>query len=145
MLKYCVDPMADVRSKGLDDVVLEGVALEKGHSTAHQDKEIDGRPKNSLLVDLAVVVRAIDRVLDHYLSASLPLNDLSLVILDKDSRDPVTRARLRYYSVYSKYLQQYANRRAVSTMPDIVNDWYDSRLAEMSSGMKKFFTENRRS
>ncbi|OQD67118.1 hypothetical protein PENDEC_c046G07190 [Penicillium decumbens] len=126
MLKSCVDPMADVRSKGLDDVVLEGVALEKGHSTAHQDKEIDGRPKNSLLVDLAVMVRAIDRVLDHYLSASLPLNDLSLVILDKDSRDPVTRARLRYYSVY-------------------INDWYDSRLAEMSSEMKKLFTENRRS
>lgn len=37
MLESYVNPMADVRSKGLDDVVLEGVALEKGHSTAHQN------------------------------------------------------------------------------------------------------------
>lgn len=43
MLKSCFDPMADVRSKGLDDVVLEGVVLGKGHSTARQDKEINGR------------------------------------------------------------------------------------------------------
>ena len=145
MLKSCVDPMGDVRSKGLDDVVLEGVILGKGHSTAHQDKEIDGCPQISLLVDLVTVVGAIDRVLDHYLSTSLLLNDLRLVILDKDSRDPVTRARLRCYSVYSKYLQQYANRRAVSTMPDIVNYWYDSRLTEMSGEIKKLFKENRRS
>lgn len=136
MFKPCADPMADVRSKGLDDVVLECVALEKGHSTVHQDKEIDGRPKNSCLVDLMVVARAVDRVLDHYLSASLPLNDLTLVILDKDSRDPVSRARLRYYSVYLRYLQQYTRRQAVGTMPDIVNDCYDSRLAEISSEMK---------
>jgi hypothetical protein len=88
---------------------------------------------------------AIDRILGHYLSASLPLKDLCLAILDKGSQDPVTRARLRYYSVYSKYLQQYINRRAARTMPDIVNDWYESRLAEMSSEMKKLYTENRRS
>ena len=55
MLKSCVNPMANVRSKGLGYVVLEAVALEKGHSTAHQDKEIDGRPKNSLLVDFEIM------------------------------------------------------------------------------------------
>lgn len=49
MLKSYVDPMADVRIKGRDDVVLEGFALEKGHSTAHQDKKIDDRPKKLTL------------------------------------------------------------------------------------------------
>lgn len=66
-------------------------------------------PEDSLLVDLVIVVGAIDRVLGLNLSISLPLNDLRLVILDKDSRDPVTRTRPRCYSVYSKYLQQCAN------------------------------------
>lgn len=49
MLKSYADPMADVRSKGRDDVVLEGVALEKGQSTAHQDKEIDDCPRGLTL------------------------------------------------------------------------------------------------
>ncbi|KAJ5463407.1 hypothetical protein N7475_008351 [Penicillium sp. IBT 31633x] len=58
-------------------------------------KTIDDRPKSSLLVTLAVVGRAIDHVFGHYSSASLPLNNLSLAILDKDSQDPSTTGMTR--------------------------------------------------
>ena len=90
--KSCFDLMADIRSKGVDDVVLEAISLEDDHLTAQHGNGIDGRPENTFLVDLAIVRQAISRVRDHYHITPLPLNDLSLVVLNKDSHDPETQA-----------------------------------------------------
>jgi hypothetical protein len=91
------------------------------------------------LVDLAVVEQGIPRVLGHYRCLELPLNDLSLLVLAEDSNCPDMQTRLRYYSVYSKYLKQYAARRVANDMPDEVTNWYNSRLDDMNIDMSKRF------
>ena len=46
----------------------------------------DGLPKDSILVDLAVVGREKDRVISHFVPVTLPLSDVSLVSLVFDSQ-----------------------------------------------------------
>jgi hypothetical protein len=125
--------MADVTDRGFGGMILEAVPLEGGNSTVHHN--ILHRPKNSLIVDLAVVEWAISAVKDHFSSVPLPLNDVSLVFLNEDPNDPRTLLLQKHSVVHNKYLQQYAKRLNAGNTPDVVLFWYHARLDEISTVM----------
>lgn len=133
--RSCDDIMIDIRNRGLSEAVLEAVPLEDGHSTAHENV-LGDRPKNMLMVDLAVVEPAITHVLSHFASVSTPLEDVSLVMLaedpnDPERNDPASRIR-RYFAIYSKYLQHQARAEQRGNTPNRVLNWYSQRVNEIS-------------
>jgi hypothetical protein len=119
----CPDIEAYLEEKGLSKIVLAAVLLE---NTAC-------RPERWTLVDLAVMREGIPLVEHYFASVSSPLDDLSLVIIDKDSSDPERQRWLRSVWVYSRYLRQNAVAKQSGRASTRVLDWYQMRLNEMST------------
>lgn len=122
--------------KGLGDAVLEAVSLEDNHSPDHMASA--SRPKNSILVDLAVVEQDIPRVQRYFSCVESPVNDLSLVIIANDSTDPERQRWLRYLWVYSKYLNAQAKRSGNASRLGL--EWYKLRLEEISSAIMQIYS-----
>lgn len=125
--------MGLITEKELENAVLAAVPLEDSHTAGHIASA--NRPKNSILADLAVVTTEISRVQHQFSCILLPLNDLSPVIIDEDSTDPETQRRLRYYWVHSKYLQQRVQANQSGNAPNLLLEWYDMRMEELSMAM----------
>lgn len=93
------------------------------------------RPERWTLVDLAVVRQGIPLVQRCFACVSLPLDDLSLVIIDEDSTDHERQNWLRAFWVYSKYLRKNAQALQSKNTSKLVLAWYEMRLNEMSRVM----------
>lgn len=125
-------------SKGLGDAVLEAVPLDETCPIA-RIRLPDGRPKDCLLVDLAVVERESLRVRDHFTTVALPLNDVSFVILTLDSELEERKNLLRHYLIHRRYLQQCSQRKNEGNASDLLFAWYNNRFIEIRDDIRKSF------
>lgn len=125
-----MDVMTYIRSRSLVDAVWEAIPLEEMRP-AGDNRVPDGLPENSILVDLAVVEREINRVIPHFVPVTLPLSDVSLISLVPDSQLWERQILLRHYSVHTKYMQQYIRRVDEGNLHALVNQWYNDRFNDM--------------
>ncbi|CAI7615246.1 unnamed protein product [Penicillium pancosmium] len=124
------DIMTYIWSQSLGDAVWEAIRLEDTRPT--EDSRVpNGLPKNSILVDLAVVEEKKDRVISHFVQVTLPLSDVSLVSLVSDSQVRERQLLLRYYAVHTRYMQQYIRRGVEGQLHALVLQWYNDRFNDM--------------
>lgn len=119
-----------IRNRGLGDAVEEAIPLEDNRP-AEDDRVPDGLPKNSILVDLSVVIQEKDRVISHFVPVELPLSDVSLVSLVSDSRVRERQILLRHYSVHTRYMRQYIRRGTEGKLNRLLLQWYEDRFKDM--------------
>ena len=122
--------MTYIRRKGLGDAVEEAIPLENDRP-AEDDRVPDGLPRNSILVDLAVVIQEKNRVISHFVPVGLPLSNVSLVSLVPDSTVRERQILLRHYSVHTRYMRQYIRRGTEGTLNNLLRQWYNDRFNEM--------------
>jgi hypothetical protein len=109
-----------VWSKGIGDAVLEVIRLEGNRAS-------DGCPKDSIVVDLAVVESEMDRVIPHFVLVELPLSNVSMISLVPDSKVVERQTILRHYAVHARYMQQYVQRETEGQLLPLVASWYKKK------------------
>lgn len=114
-----------------------GSHFTRRHSPHRTDPPANGRPKDCLLVDLAVVERESLRVRDHLTIVALPLNDVSFVILTLDSELEESENLLRRYLIHRKYLQQCSQRKNEGNASKLLFAWYNNRFIEIRNEIRK--------
>lgn len=131
--------MEDIKRKGLNDVVLDAIALQD-LGAQHQ---AHGITKEAFLVDLAVLEAGISRVLGKYgITKFVPLSSDDPIILQQTAEDLDSKKALCYQHLHFKYLQEYAKRCNLAEVlgyeiHDILKDWYEERLKDICNRLKK--------
>ncbi|KAJ5775548.1 uncharacterized protein N7511_000559 [Penicillium nucicola] len=131
-----LQPMEDIKRKGLNDVVLDAVALQE-LGAQYQAQDDHGITKEPFLVDLAVIEAGISRVFGKYgITKFVPLSSDDPIILQQPAVGLDSKKALCYQRLHSKYLQEYAKRCNLAKVlgyevHNILRNWYEERLEDI--------------
>lgn len=134
--------MEDIKRKGLEDVVLDAIAL---HDIGVQHQARDGHDnmKDAYLLDLAVLETGISRVWGKYgIPEFIPLSSDDPIILQQPVEDLDSKKALCYQRLHSKCLREYEKRQQLAealgyVMQGNLRDWYDGYLQDIGGRLKK--------
>ncbi|OQE55804.1 hypothetical protein PENNAL_c0432G11721, partial [Penicillium nalgiovense] len=106
--------MEDIKSKGLDDVVLDAIVLQE-LGAKHRAQDDHGNTRDAFLVDLAVLEAGISRVWGRYgIPKFIPLSSDDPLILKQPTTDLESKKGLCYQRLHSKYLYEYGRRQSLA-------------------------------
>ncbi|KAJ6119087.1 hypothetical protein N7471_013038 [Penicillium samsonianum] len=137
-----LEPIEDIKKKGLEDVVFDAIALQE-LGTQHQAHGDHGTTKKAFLVELAVLETGILRVLGKYgILDFVPLSSDDPTISQQPAEDLDSKKALYYQRLHSKYSQEYVKRQRACTvlgveMSKLWTDWYDGCLREIGNRLRK--------
>jgi hypothetical protein len=134
--------MEDVKSKGLDDVVLDAIALQE-LGARHQAQDDHGNTMDAFPADLAVLEAGISRVLGKYgIPKFVPLSNDDPIILGQPTTDLESKKALCYQRLHSKYLYEYDRSQSLAKvlgyeMPVHLENWYEDTLQDIGRRLQK--------
>ncbi|CAG8122300.1 unnamed protein product [Penicillium nalgiovense] len=134
--------MEDIKSKGLDDVVLDAIVLQE-LGAKHRAQDDHGNTRDAFLVDLAVLEAGISRVWGIYgIPKFIPLSSDDPLILKQPTTDLESKNGLCYQRLHSKYLYEYGRRRSLAEvlgyeMPVSLKIWYEDTLQDIGRRLKE--------
>ena len=134
--------MKDVKNKGLDDVVLNAIAL-RDFGARHQAQDDYGNRMDAFPVNLAVLEAGISRVWGKYgIPKFIPLSSDDPIILKQLTKDPEAKKGLCFQRLHSKYLYEYRRRQSLAKvlgykMPVNLKDWYEDTVQDISRRLEK--------
>ncbi|KAI3286512.1 hypothetical protein DTO002I6_8183 [Penicillium roqueforti] len=130
--------MEDVKSKGLDDVVLDAFVLQD-LSARHQAQDDHGNTMDAFPADLAVREAGISRVWGKYgIPKFVPLSIDDPIILNQPTKDLDQKKALCYQRLHSRYLHEHGRRKRLAEVfgyeisVDLENWPFDTRLTIVS-------------
>ncbi|KOS37572.1 hypothetical protein ACN38_g11632 [Penicillium nordicum] len=132
----------DIKRKGLDDVVVDAVPLQK-LGAKRQAQNGHDNTKGAFQVDLAVLEAGISRVWGKYgIMRFVPLSSDDPIVLQQPAEDFDSKKALCYQHLDSKYLQEYAKRSNLAKvlgleMHNVLKQWYEERLEDICNRLKK--------
>lgn len=137
-----LEPMEDIKKKGLEDVVVDAIALQE-LGTQHQAHGDHGTTREEFLVDLAVRETGIIRVVGRYgIIKFAPLSSDDPIISQQPTEDLDLKKALGYQHLHSKYSQEYTKKQRLTKalgveMNKLWTDWYDDCLREIGNRLRK--------
>ncbi|CAG8621596.1 unnamed protein product [Penicillium salamii] len=133
--------MEDVKSKGLDDVVLDAIVLQD-LSARHQAQDDQGNTIDAFPADLAVREAGISRVWAKYgIPKFVPLSIDDPIILNQPTKDLDQKKALCYQRLHSRYLHEHGRRKRLAEVfgyeisVDLEN-WYKVSLQDIGSRLR---------
>ncbi|KGO67549.1 hypothetical protein PITC_094200 [Penicillium italicum] len=137
-----IEIMKDVKKNGLDDVVLDAIALRE-FGARHQAQDDHGNTIDAFPVDLAVLEAGILRVWGKYgIPKFVPLSSDDPIILKQPTKDPEAKKGLCFQRLHSKYLYEYGRRQSLAKvleyeMPVNLKDWYEDTVQDIGRRLEK--------
>ncbi|CAG8082839.1 unnamed protein product [Penicillium nalgiovense] len=134
--------MEDIKSKGLDDVVLDAIVLQE-LGAKHRAQDGHGNTRDAFLVDLAVLEAGISRVWGRYgIPKFIPLSSDDPITLKQLTKDLESKKGLCYQRLHSKYLYEYGRRQSLAEalgyeMPVSLKIWYEDTLQDIGGRLEK--------
>ncbi|CAG8668294.1 unnamed protein product [Penicillium salamii] len=137
-----IEIMKDVKKNGLDDVVLDAIALRE-FGARHQAQDDHGNTIDAFPVDLAVLEAGISRVWGKYgIPKFVPLSSDDPIISKQPTKDPEAKKGLCFQRLHSKYLYEYGRRQSLAKvwgyeMPVNLKDWYEDTVQDIGRRLEK--------
>ena len=134
--------MEDVKSKGLDDVVLDAFVLQD-LSVRYQAQDDHGNTMDAFPADLAVLEAGISRVWGKYgIPNFVPLSSDDPIILKQPTKDLESKKALCYRRLRSRFLHEYGRRQRLAEalgyeMPVNLKDWYEDALQDIGRRIER--------
>ncbi|CAG8007785.1 unnamed protein product [Penicillium salamii] len=134
--------MEDIKSKDLDDVVLDAIALQE-LSAMHRSQDDHGNTMDAFPADLAVLEAGISRVWGKYgIPKFVPLSSDDPIILEQPRKDLESKEGLCFQRLHSKYLYEYGRRQSLAKvlgyeMPVDLKNWYEDALQDIGKRLEK--------
>ncbi|CAG7949925.1 unnamed protein product [Penicillium salamii] len=134
--------LEDVKSKGLDDVVLDAIVLQD-LSARHQAQDDQGNTINVFPADLAVREAGISRVWAKYgIPKFIPLSIDDPIVLNQPTKDLDQKKALCYQRLYSRYLHEYGRRKRLADVFGYeisvgLENWYEDTLQDLGRRLER--------
>lgn len=133
--------MEDVKSKGLDDVVLDAIVLQDLNAR-HQAQDDQGNTIYAFPADLAVREGGISRVWAKYGIPKFVLLSIDdPIVLNQPTKDLDQKKALCYQRLHSRYLHEYGRRKSLAEvfgyeMSLDLEKWYKVSLQDIGSRLR---------